>query len=285
MCPQYHGLKWYGTGLMTATEPWSGHYDDEHMGMMWATAHTTRFTEVGWTYLAVGSGSGMLSAGGSYVSLTDGQGSLTIVVEKMAWRHSNCIRPDTAEYDTTAETVTFQLTENWNFVSSLRVYRTQYGWSGDQQTNNTYMEHLADVTVDPTTHTFTLDVPVDSIITLSTRDALTMPSLPSNPASAPFPVPYKDDFNSYAVSQEAAYWADQAGVWEIQEAADSSHGKVMRQMVPAAPISWSGDYAPFSVIGDTQWSDVVVQLDVLIEKSDGLAFLGARTRACVSGLC
>jgi hypothetical protein len=41
----------------------------------------------------VGSGSGLLPAGGSYVTLVDGAGNVTIVVEKMAWAHSQCIRP------------------------------------------------------------------------------------------------------------------------------------------------------------------------------------------------
>ncbi len=89
----YHGLPWYGTALMTAAEPWSGAFDDVNVGMLWATAHTTHFTQPGWRYLPVGSGSGLLAQGGSYVSLVDGAGNITIVIEKMAWAHSQCIRP------------------------------------------------------------------------------------------------------------------------------------------------------------------------------------------------
>ncbi len=53
-----------------------------------------------WRYLPVGSGSGLLSQGGSYVSLVDGAGNLTIVIEKMAWAHSQCIRPAINEVGT-----------------------------------------------------------------------------------------------------------------------------------------------------------------------------------------
>jgi hypothetical protein len=49
----YHGLPWYGTGLMTAAQPWSGAFDDVNVGMLWATAHTTHFTQPGWRYLTV----------------------------------------------------------------------------------------------------------------------------------------------------------------------------------------------------------------------------------------
>ncbi len=45
----------------------------------------------------VGAGSGLLPAGGSYVTLVDDAGNVTIVVEKMAWAHSQCIRPSLSE--------------------------------------------------------------------------------------------------------------------------------------------------------------------------------------------
>ena len=93
----YHGLPWYGTGLMTATEPWSGAFDDQNVGLLWATAHTTHFSKPGWHYMPVGNGSGLLQHGGSYVTLVDGEGNVTIVVEKMAWAHSQCIRPAVLE--------------------------------------------------------------------------------------------------------------------------------------------------------------------------------------------
>lgn len=44
-------------------------------------AHTTQFTQPGWTYLQT---VGHLAQGGSYVALTDGKGNLTVVIETMA---------------------------------------------------------------------------------------------------------------------------------------------------------------------------------------------------------
>ena len=44
----YSGLPWYGTAILTAAEPWSGSYDDVNVGLVWASAHTTQFTEPGW---------------------------------------------------------------------------------------------------------------------------------------------------------------------------------------------------------------------------------------------
>jgi len=74
----------------------------------YGTAHTTYFAEPGWKYLKHGAGSGWLSLGGSYVTLTDGT-ELTLIVEKMAWDHSVCIRPSTPQFQTENETAVFQL--------------------------------------------------------------------------------------------------------------------------------------------------------------------------------
>jgi galactosylceramidase len=59
--------------MLTAVEPWSGFYptDDASLGVVYATAHVTQFTKVGWNYLAVGSGSGELPGGGYYVTIVD----------------------------------------------------------------------------------------------------------------------------------------------------------------------------------------------------------------------
>lgn len=43
-------------------------------------AHTTQFTEPGWTYLQT---VGHFTHGGSYVALTDERGNLTIITETM----------------------------------------------------------------------------------------------------------------------------------------------------------------------------------------------------------
>uniref|UniRef100_A0A8D2Q7Q6 Galactocerebrosidase n=1 Tax=Varanus komodoensis TaxID=61221 RepID=A0A8D2Q7Q6_VARKO len=74
----YQELPFGRSGLMTAQEPWSGHYTVN--APIWITAHTTQFTQPGWHYLKV---DGHLEAGGSYVALTDGQGNLTIIIETM----------------------------------------------------------------------------------------------------------------------------------------------------------------------------------------------------------
>ncbi len=44
------------------------------------------------------------------------------------------------------------------------------------------------------------------------------------------------------------------------------------------PICWSGDFAPYSVIGDVRWSDVATQVDILVNDP------GAQRIACCVAL-
>ena len=79
---------------MTADEPWSGHCEEGFP--LWVTAQTTQFTQPGWFYLHA---IGHLPGGGSYVSLTDGKGNLTIIIETTTHDQSVCIRPSLLPYE------------------------------------------------------------------------------------------------------------------------------------------------------------------------------------------
>jgi hypothetical protein len=61
-----------GHGLTWAAVPWAGHYTVAPP--IWVSAHYTQATSYGWHFMPVGSGSGMLPAGGSYVSLVSPNG-------------------------------------------------------------------------------------------------------------------------------------------------------------------------------------------------------------------
>ena len=93
--------------MLTAVEPWSGAY---HVNpQVWTTAHFTQFTKIGDRHLPHGAGAARLARGGSFVSLVDGKGGLTIVLQKASYEHSRCIRPALAPYNTEDEEVTFEL--------------------------------------------------------------------------------------------------------------------------------------------------------------------------------
>jgi hypothetical protein len=98
----------------------------------------------------------------------------------------------------------------------------------------------------------------------------------------PFPLLYLDDFDTYPISSEAAYFVDQAGAWEIINTF-STHNKVMRQMVTELPITWCKEASyPYSVIGGAHWQQPLnVSMDVMIENV-GSAFvaIGVANGSC-----
>jgi hypothetical protein len=77
-----------------------------------------------------------------------------------------------------------------------------------------------------------------------------------------FPLPYADNFNKYPESQEAAYFSDQIGTFEIHTDAAAPANKLMRQMVPQLLIGWSdkGSFGPVTVIGMREWQDLTMQV-------------------------
>eukprot|EP01051_Picozoa_sp_SAG22_P015551 SAG22_NODE_2047_length_3086_cov_1.470037_2_plen_110_part_00 len=72
----------------------------------------------------------------------------------------------------------------------------------------------------------------DAIYTLSNKGAAAHKGQsPPSPPSAPFPLPYYDDFESDTAPAEAKYFSDFSGAWEV-------HAGKMVQMSPRVPIGW-----------------------------------------------
>ena len=262
-----------GVGLAHAPQPWSGWY--EVGSVFWVTAHHTQFTNYGWHYLGHGSGVGHLANGGTYVSLTDGQGNLTVIIEAMSQNVSHCQYSSGPNTPVTTQEVTLQLGGGFEGVKAMNVF-----YSSMNPATPTWFVYKGQVEV--VNGAVTLTVQPDELYTLSTLNG-TKSSFPSPPPpKQPFPLPYADSFDSYAVSSFPHYFDDQSGSFEIVAATNTSHGNVVRQMVPHIPVAWCGD-APltFTVLGDHSWRAVRAEVDVLIE-TNGTAYLAV---AVNSGGC
>jgi hypothetical protein len=169
---------------MTAYSPWSGHYtvDDP----IWASAHTTQFTEVGWLYSALGAGSGWLPQGGSFVTLvpppaaaavagsdptagagTDAGPTMTMVIEKMDPAKSKCEWEGVGNSTTPQnETASFQLHGALATIKSLNVWRSRIGSAGVYSHGEVF-QGLAPIAVDATGR-FSIELCADCVFTLTT---------------------------------------------------------------------------------------------------------------------
>uniref|UniRef100_A0A672YTN4 Galactocerebrosidase n=1 Tax=Sphaeramia orbicularis TaxID=375764 RepID=A0A672YTN4_9TELE len=269
----YDDLPFGRDGLMTAEEPWSGNYVVE--SPIWITAHTTQFTQPGWTYLQT---VGHLAQGGSYVALTDGKGNLTVVIETMSHDHSVCIRPPLPPFNVTSQNATFQLKGSFVSIKELQVWRSRFNFETKKPKHifksSPCLFQLSD-------GSFTLNLAVDEVYTLTTITTGQKGSYPEPPASAHFPKVYKDDFNiRNPPFSEAPDFADQTGVFEyyVNLTDPGPHVFTLRQVLTQRPITWVTDAdQTISVIGDYQWQNLTVTCDVFMETvKTGGVFIAAR---------
>ncbi|KAF4099212.1 galactocerebrosidase isoform X1 [Onychostoma macrolepis] len=267
----YENLSFGGDGLMTADEPWSGHYVVE--SPIWMTAHTTQFTQPGWFYLQT---VGNLTHGGSYVALTDRKGNLTIVIETMTHNHSQCIRPPLPHFDVSPQIATFQLKGSFAHLTDLQVWYSKLDF---ETKKDTLFQRSSPIKV--YNGSFTLKLDVDEVYTITTVNTGQKGAYPEPPKSRPFPKNYSDDFTiENPPFSEAPYFADQTGVFEyFRNSTDNgSHAFSLRQVVTERPVTWARDAdQTISIIGDYSWTDLSVSCDVLIETPvTGGVFLAAR---------
>ncbi|XP_041951646.1 galactocerebrosidase-like [Alosa sapidissima] len=267
----YEDLSFGRDGLMTAEEPWSGNYVVE--SPIWITAHTTQFAKPGWRYLET---VGNLTHGGSYVSLTDGKGNLTVVIETMTHDHSICVRPPLPPYKVFPQNATFHLKGSFATVSELQLWYSKFDFANSKSTLFKKLQ-----TVKVFDGFFTLSLGVDEVYTLTTITTGQKGRYTDPPNSSPFPKKYLEDFDVRNPSfDEAPNFADQTGVFEyFQNLTDpGAHVFTLRQIVTQRPIAWANDAdQTISIVGDHSWRDLTVTCDVLIETvNTGGVFIAAR---------
>lgn len=240
------GMSYQGHGLMWADVPWSGHYTVN--SPIWVTAHYTQTSEVGWRYLPVGSGSGDLPSGGTFLTMVsdadaNGKREFALVAQTMEYTNSKCFKDAHAAFDVSNQTVVFSLSSDLIPKSKVLYVRQTQLFPGDPidpyedlpDSRNIYYEELPQIELDAS-GTVTLELPINTVVTVSTR-AGARGSHPI-PATGPFPSKYCDDLSSYESGENGRYFIDQQGVFVM--AADASEGKLFQQVVPVEPDEWHG---------------------------------------------
>ena len=220
------------SGLMYANTPWSGHYDVQ--GTIWATAHTTQFAQPGWQYLD--SASGYLPEKGSYVTLrpTDKK-NWSVILETIGATH--------------AQSVSFRL------AGGLAA-TTVYIWETDDSRT---FEHVTDVKLVNDGFEYSFDP--DSLYSLTTTTGQGKGTAQAPPPAAPFPFPYDDKFEETPLLHAPKYLSDQDGAFEVH-ACEGRAGRCLEQVITTVPVPWGPLPDPFTLAGDTDWSDYVVSADV-----------------------
>jgi hypothetical protein len=244
----YDTMPFQASGLMGADEPWSGAYVAG--ASIWATAHTTQFTEPGWRY--VDSAKGYLDGGGSYVALRS---------------------PDARDYSLVAETVDATAPQRLKFsVAGGLPDRPVAVWSTDLSSTDSRRWFVREGYVRPGD---TLTLRSGRVYTLSTTRGQGKGRAVSPPA-APLRLPYRDGFQSYADGAMPRYVSDLDGAFEVAPCTGRA-GRCLRQVIGTQPVWWNGWLRrPVTVVGDLKsWRDYEARVDVRLD-GDGWAELLGR---------
>ena len=239
----YDNLAAPNSGLMYANTPWSGNYNVQ--GTIWATAHTTQFAQPGWQYLDTASG--YLPENGSYVSLrSPDKKNWSVILETIDAQHP--------------QTVTFRLTGGLA-ASVIHLWETN---------NSRTFEKVTDLK--PVNGTFTYAFDPDSLYSLTTTTGQGKGTA-QPPAAAGFPLPYSDDFEKTELEHSPKYLADQDGAFEVRSCVGRA-GRCLEQVITEIPVSWGPLPDPFTLSGDSNWTDYSVAADVHFITAAPAAIMG-----------
>ena len=239
----YDNLAAPNSGLMYANTPWSGHYDVQ--GAIWATAHTTQFTQPGWRYLDAACG--YLLDKGDYVTLAAPKGGdWSIILQTI----------DATQAQRLAFTVKPGLK-----TGVVHIWETN---------SSKTFSHVADVSVNNGAFAYTFDP--DSLYTLTTTTGQSKGDA-APPPSAPFPFPYRENFDQVPLNGTPHYLSDQDGAFEAYACVDRA-GRCLEQVITQKPIPWGPLPDPWTLAGNAQWTDYSLRADVHFMGTGAVTLIG-----------
>ena len=269
-----------GHGLMSATEPWSGHYREEPT--LYAVAHTTQFAKPkACHYLensAVGTGGFLDASNGSSIVVflcdpadatistsTAGGKQWSVVIETASAKSADFATPTTFSFKN-APTTTSAVA-----ATPLHVWRTC-------ENASEWLQKQPDVSLG-SDGSFSVQLKPQCIFTITTMLTAGAKAIVKHPIPAPahMSLTYSDDFESYAVDTPVHYLTDEGGSFAaaampataaVAAGAPVGSAGVLAQQVLEKPIhgNWWNDGEPWTVMGDSgpTWADYTVSVKAMV---------------------
>jgi galactosylceramidase len=232
---------------LIANSPWSGFYRPREV--LWGYAHYGQFSKVGWTYL--NGGCGRLDGGGTFVTLKSPGDDYSMLIE--------------TKNATAAQTITVNVDAGLS-TKPLCLWRS-----------NAREQFVQQASIVPADGSFTVTLDPQSIYSLSTTTGQQKGAFVDIPTERSFPLPYHETFDHYTSPRQLGYLphytADIVGVFEVVDR-PREPGKCLRQVVAHKPISWAPEWMPYTIIGDENWTDYAVSVEVLLIDDGGAGVMG-----------
>ena len=234
--------------MLLAREPWSGHYSLREA--LWGYAHYGQFSAVGWQY--IDQGCVKLEGGGSMVMMRS---------------------PATDDYSIIIET------KDAKSAQSVEV-RLPKGLSRKALCvwmSNAQEQFVRQQDISQKSGHFTITLEPGTVYSLSTTTGQQKGSFTDIPASAPFPLPYADNFDQYTQPSTwgylPRYLADIIGAFELTTRPEGQ-GQCIRQVVGEHTLSWAPEWHHYTILGDSAWRDYEVSADVYLTPGDEAGVMG-----------
>jgi hypothetical protein len=249
----YTSIPYNDMGLIIGSQPWTGNYS---IGLTtWTTAHVTQFTQVGWTFITSACGYlGGNEQNGTYMTLKSPNGNdYSLILETST--------------GSSAQTVNVTVSGGLS-TGPLHVWSTNLG-----STNSVnWFVHQADIT--PSNGTFSLTMQPNYAYSLSTISGQGKGTATS-PGTAALAIPYVDNFAGYPTGSEAKYLSSLQGDFQSQPKATGT-GNCIMQMLNQTPLFFfnPGPGLPWAVLGDVNWTNYTVNIDVLMEQASTVYLAG-----------
>jgi galactosylceramidase len=232
---------------MIANSPWSGFYRTREV--LWGYAHYGQFSKAGWTYL--NGGCGKLADGGSFITLKSPGKDYSVIFETKDAK--------------SVQNVTFNVSGGLS-AGKLCVWRS-----------NAKEQFVRQADLKPAHDAFTIALEPDALYSISTTTGQQKGSFDNIPAEQKFPFPYFETFDEYTSPGKFGwlphYTADIASVFEVADQPDGT-GKCLRQVVAQKPQSWAPEWTPYTIIGDQDWKDYEVSVDVFLDNGGWAGVMG-----------
>jgi hypothetical protein len=262
-----------GHGLMSADQPWSGHY--RVMPPLYMLAHTTQFVRPGvckYVDSAAVLKGGLLNVlGAPNPNKGKGPSQYNMSASMVAF-----VCEDDKTFTLVAETSESEVAIDGTFTVTPPAFHDVttplHLW---ETCNNSYFmnkdELLTRIDSDAgMSYKAAFKPQCVYTITSSTGQSAVPAALPAIPASAPFPFPYTDTFESYTDESTVKYFTDQGGSFNaapapaVEGKAATSAGMALHQVVDVRPIEWGHNPDPVTIGGSITWTDYTVTAKVMI---------------------
>lgn len=219
------------SGLMYANTPWSGNYQVQ--GAIWATAHTTQFTQPGWRYLD--SACGYLPEKGNYVALKSPNGQdWSVILQTIGAKHLQRV--------------------NFRVAGGLKMAVIHIWETNDTKT----FEHVTDLTVHNGKFSYKFDP--DSLYSLTTTTGQGKGSA-KPPLPGSFPFPWREKFEKTRLHGTPPFLSDQDGAFEVSACVGRA-GNCLEQVITKKPIPWGPLPDPWTLAGNAGWTDYRLSSEV-----------------------